>query len=774
MSSAESFSGSACSFNNKILPKQMKNSLIMGVVYLLINTSLFAQSGSISGTIVNQETGETMVGAHVVLAENNVAKATNELGKFQFKNLEAGNYTLTVSFIGFTKISQSVTVKNGAISSLNISLKPDVLSIQDVEVTQDLGQNVSTISEVDIQLRPIETSQDVLEIVPGLFIAQHAGGGKAEQIFLRGFDIDHGTDISLSVDGMPVNMVSHAHGQGYSDLHFVIPETIERVDFDKGPYYTDHGNLNTAGYADFYTKKRLANNYLKLEGGQFGTFRTVGMFDLLKGKTVEDPSLYLATEFFRTDGYFDSPQYFTRLNTLLKYHQKVSRNQTLELSASTFTSSWDASGQIPVRAVESGMITRFGAIDDTEGGQTSRTNLNAKLITETNDGGLVENQFYFSNYEFELVSNFTFYLEDPVNGDQITQTENRQIYGSKNSYWNDWSLFGLNASTEIGAGFRYDQVNDIRLSHTLARREVLDDLAKGDVRETNIFAYAEEQLSLSKKLSLTAGLRFDYFTFDYVDALTTNYERQVEDKGIVSPKLQLSYQATENVNLYVKSGIGFHSNDTRVVVAQNGQEILPKAYGIDIGTFWKPTRNLLINLAAWRLDLDQEFVYVGDAGIVETGGKTQRQGIDLSLRYQLTKWLYLNADANYTDPKSVDEAEGEDYIPLAPTFTSVGGLNFQTENGFSGSLRYRYLGDRAANEDNSVIAEGYTVVDAVLNYQVGAFDFGVYIQNLLNEEWNEAQFDTESRLQNEAVPVSEIHFTPGTPFQARFSIGMRF
>ena len=641
-------------------------------------------------------------------------------------------------------------------------------------MTQDLAQNASVISALDIELRPINTSQDVLKIVPGLFIAQHAGGGKAEQIFLRGFDIDHGTDIALSVDGMPVNMVSHAHGQGYSDLHFVIPETIERVAFDKGPYYANKGNFNTAGFAAFSTKKRLESNLFKVEGGQFGTFRTVGLFDLLASENADDPSLYLATEYFRTDGYFDSGQNFNRFNTLLKYNQRIADNKTIEISASAFTSSWDASGQIPVRAVESGQIGRFGAIDDTEGGETSRVNLNANVITDLSDGGVMQNQVFFSKYDFMLVSNFTFFLNDPINGDQITQWESRDIYGTNNSYWNNWDLFGLEASTEFGAGLRFDKTDDTRLARTLNRSEVLSDLARGDIQETNIFAYAEEQLSLSRKLELTAGLRYDFFTFDYVNALSQQYDRKVENKGILTPKLNLSYEAANNLNLYVKTGIGYHSNDTRVVVAQNGNEILPKAYGLDVGTLWKPTNNLLLNVAVWRLNLDQEFVYVGDEGVVEAGGKTKRQGIDLTVRYQISPWLYANMDMNYTDPEAVDEAEGQNFIPLAPTFTSIGGLNFEGKRGFSGSLRYRYLDDRAANEDNSVTAEGYFLMDAVLNYAVGSFDFGLSVENILNTEWREAQFDTESRLRNEAQPVSEIHFTPGTPFQARLSVSVKF
>ena len=380
------------------------------VLLCLITSSLAAQTGEIKGTIIDQDSGEPLVGASVAIAQTNVGAAANSYGKFSIQNLKSGEYELEISFVGFEKLSKKVMVTEGSATQVELSLKPSALSLGDVQVTQNLAQNASIISALDIELRPISTSQDVLKIVPGLFIAQHAGGGKAEQIFLRGFDIDHGTDIALSVDGMPVNMVSHAHGQGYSDLHFVIPETIERVAFDKGPYYANKGDFNTAGFAAFSTRKRLESNLFKVEGGQFGTFRTVGLFNLLEPKTTKDPSLYLATEYFRTDGYFESSQNFNRFNTLLKYHQRLSDNKTIELSTSAFTSSWDASGQIPLRAIESGQISRFGAIDDTEGGNTSRVNLNAKLTTDLSDGGIIENQVFMSKYDFKLVSNFTFFF----------------------------------------------------------------------------------------------------------------------------------------------------------------------------------------------------------------------------------------------------------------------------------------------------------------------------------------------------------------------------
>ncbi|WP_305981634.1 TonB-dependent receptor [Roseivirga thermotolerans] len=748
--------------------------LFICLIGLLVCTIGYGQQRTVAGTVRDAENAEPLPAATIYVQELNVGTTANAMGIFQFKNLPNGEYTLEISFVGFAKKIIPFTVASDSPQSIEVTMQPEVVRMEDVEVSQNLQYNATSFSAMDLRLRPIQTSQDVLKIVPGLFIAQHAGGGKAEQIFLRGFDIDHGTDISLEVDGMPVNMVSHAHGQGYADLHFVIPETIDRVAFDKGPYYSSIGNFNTAGYAHFYTKKRLSESSVKLEGGQFGTFRTVGLLNLISPQTTYAPSLYLATEFFRSDGYFESPQFFNRLNALLKYHQRLDSKRTLDISLSAFNSSWDASGQIPERAVENGTISRFGAIDDTEGGMTSRMNVNARLARELRNGAWTESQFYFTQYDFELVSNFTFFLNDPENGDQITQSEQRQIFGTRHNYWTEHQLLGISAQTELGVGFRHDINENVRLSRTLQRQTVLEDLAYGDVQETNIFAFAEEIFTLSPRFTMTTGLRFDHFTFDYRNKLSSTYERSAINKSVLSPKLQLSYQASERLNLYLKSGLGFHSNDSRVVVQQTGREILPKAYGVDVGIHWKPVDRLLINAALWRLDLDQEFVYVGDAGIVEPSGKTRREGIDLSIRYQANAWLYFTSDVNYTIPRAVGTAEGEHFIPLAPTFTSIGGLTAELTNALSGSLRYRFMDNRPANEDNSLHAEGYFLMDAVLNYTLGTFELGLSIENLTNAAWKEAQFETESQLRNESKPISEIHFTPGTPFQARLSATVRF
>ena len=606
--------------------------------------------------------------------------------------------------------------------------------------------------------------------MPGLFIGQHAGGGKAEQIFLRGFDIDHGTDIGITVDGLPVNMVSHAHGQGYADLHFVIPETVDKIDFGKGPYYADKGNFATAGYVNFKTKRNLDHSSIKIEKGQFSTNRILGMFDVLNNKKHD---AYIATEYISTDGPFESPQNFNRINLFGKYTGNITPLDKLGVTFSHLTSKWDASGQIPQRAVDLGMISRFGAIDDTEGGNTGRTNVMINYEKFIDEQSFIKSSIFYSKYDFELYSNFTFFLEDEINGDQIKQKESRNIYGLNSDYYRSFSFNEVEATLQAGVNLRNDQSNNNELSHTLNRSQTLAQIQFGNINETNLGTYINTNFYY-KKWTFNPSIRLDYFDFQYNDALQTTYLTQTSSKTIISPKLNVLYDYTQNLQLYLKGGKGFHSNDTRVILAQNGKETLPSAYGLDAGLVWKPVPKLLVNTAYWYLFLEQEFVYVGDAGIVEPSGKTRRQGIDLSIRYQPLKWLFWNFDTNYTHARSIEEEIGNDYIPLAPDFIIESGLSAIHKSGIYGGANVRHIKDRPANEDNSIIAEGYTVVDLNMGYKWKSLNFSIQIQNLLNTEWNETQFATESRLQNETTAVEEIHFTPGSPFFIKGVIEYRF
>ena len=397
--------------------------------------------GTVTGNVQEENSTEALIGAHIILAGTTMGTIADVHGNFRLKNIKPGMYTVQVTFIGYQIFSERVEVKDQSVVTLEVRMKPGDIQLGDITVTASAEQSINTLSQLDIKLRPTNTSQDILRMVPGLFIAQHAGGGKAEQIFLRGFDIDHGTDVNLEVDGLPVNMVSHAHGQGYSDLHFVIPEMVNYVDFDKGPYYADKGDFTTAGYVDFQTKNSLDKNFIKLEGGQFGTGRGVVGVNLVSS-TRSRTNAYIASEFFRSNGYVESPQNFNRFNIMSKISTQLKNNDKLTIGTSFFTSRWDASGQIPTRAIESGMITRFGSIDNTEGGETSRANLYLKHVHEFANGAYLSQQVYGVCNDFNLFSNFTFYLNDPMHGDQIEQKESRMIYGYKANYNASGLVFG--------------------------------------------------------------------------------------------------------------------------------------------------------------------------------------------------------------------------------------------------------------------------------------------------------------------------------------------
>ncbi|WP_394801246.1 TonB-dependent receptor [Hanstruepera flava] len=745
----------------------LKNNSFYFLVLLCIGHTMWSQD-TIKGFVFD-EYGQPLENAYIYNKTSTSHAHALANGSFILENNKKGD-TINIGLLGYQKKNIVVTSLHFT-EGMEVRLQPKTILLNELVITEQVNA-LNSVAKIDLETTPVNSSQEVLRKVPGLIIGQHAGGGKAEQIFLRGFDIDHGTDINLAVDGMPVNMVSHAHGQGYSDLHFLIPETINAINFGKGPYYANKGDFTTAGYVDFNTKDKLESSEISLSYGQFNSLRTLGMFDLLKNN--KRSNAYVALEYIEFDGPFDSPQNFNRLNLFGKFSTYLKGNDKLSLSVSHFTSRWDASGQIPQRAVDSGLITRWGAIDDTEGGNTSRSNVNISYDAMLKENLQFKSNVFYSKYDFELFSNFTFFLEDPINGDQIKQHESRNIYGFNTQFINDTKLGSIETQLTSGFGLRLDQVNDVELSHTLNRNETLDFLALGNVNQTNMYGFLNANFELGKFI-VAPALRLDYFKFMYNDDLITAYETQAETKTTLSPKLNVFFNQNSNLQWYLKSGIGFHSNDARVVVAQSGEEILPKAYGTDLGTIWKPFPKMVFNTALWYLFLEQEFVYVGDAGIVEPSGKSERYGLDIGVRYQFTDWLYFDTDATFTHARSVDEPKGADYIPLAPDFTLTGGLAINDLKGFSAGIRYRYVDDRPANEDNSIVAEGYFVTDINMNYAFTKnLSLGMLIENVFDTEWNETQFATESRLQNELEPVEEIHFTPGTPFFIKGVVSYRF
>lgn len=645
------------------------------------------------------------------------------------------------------------------------------ITLKEVTITHSGGSVAGSfhiLSRIDLSLQPIHSAQDLLRLVPGLFIAQHQGGGKAEQIFLRGFDADHGTDVNITTDGIPVNMVSQAHGQGYADMHFIIPETIGSYDFGKGPYYADKGDFTTAGYVAYDTKKALENSMVKIEGGQFNTGRIVTLLNLLSSSArKKGQSAYIAAEGLYSDGPFHYPEHFDRGNLFGKWITPLTRSSTATLIVSTFASKWRAAGEIPERAVAEGYINdRFGVIDSAQGGNTSRTNASLRIDTRLGDHLHLENQAWYSRYAFDLLSNFTYFYFYPTTGDEFRQHEKRNCWGYTGRLTAVKNRGNATLTSAVGWGLRYDRITPSFLAHTVGGDSILDYVQLGNIRETALNAWWSETLEKGRWL-FNIGARLDYLHFVYNDHAA---------KAIVSPKLNIQYDAGEGMQVYLKLGKGFHSNDARVVIAGQGHAVLPAAYGADLGINWKPVPNLFINAALWYLYLQQEFTYGADLGdqAVSPGGRTRREGVDFSARYQFTPWLFGNLNVDLARPRDLDAAKGQNYLPLAPTFSSTAALSFRLPAGWNGGISYRYLHARPANEDNTLVAKGYFITDLSLNYTQKRYEAGISVENLFNRSWYEGQFAYTSRLRYEPAPVDGMSFTPGTPFFAKLKLTVFF
>jgi outer membrane cobalamin receptor len=754
----------------------LKKSLLFISMFMI--TGLTYAQHLFKGKVIDELTHEPVEYASVVSILSGKSAATDRFGNFQL-SLPADTATLQLSYIGYrTKIIRATSDPRRIV----VSISRGAIDLKEVQISPDLDNgSFHTLSALDLNLRPVNSSQDLMRLVPGLFIAQHMGGGKAEQIFVRGFDADHGTDINVSVDGMPVNMASHIHGQGYADLHFLIPETVSTFDYGKGPYYTEKGDFATAGYLNFSTKDALDRSMVSLEAGQFNTFRAMAMLNLLDSTARnKGENWYIAGEYNYTDGPFTFAEHYKRFNAFSKYTKQLNANNKLSLSASAFTTTWRASGEIPQRAVAGGTtaidansnpviipryanpIGRFGTIDSAQGGKTSRFNFIAKLNTDLGNNLSLENEAYYTHYNFLLHVNSTFFADTAGGERENNQDRDMFGYNGKLTKRNDWGNVIL--TSLVGAGARFDRTYGTERSFVTEQYQFLKYFEFGNIKQNNSNVYLDETLQSGKWL-INAGARVDYFNFNYHDTTKT--------KVIVSPKVNIQYTASDAIQFYLKTGKGFHSNNAVTVIGNNNFETLPAAYGADLGLNWKPIPHLYVNAALWYLYLQQEFVYDDDGNIVP-GGKTRRTGVDFSARYQFTHWLFADLNINLARPRLADSAKNTGYLPLAPTFTSTGGLDFKFDNGINGGLSYRYLHSRPGNNTNTLIADGYFVTDVKINYTKKHYEIGLTIENLLNTKWNEFEAEEVSQLRGETAPVDQMSFTPGTPFFAKLRVAVFF
>jgi hypothetical protein len=762
-------------FATRILKSPATNFQRMNKTVLIIFLFLFQFFWSVSqtlikGRVIDRISGEPLENAVVSAGEKGKSAISDQQGHFELKT--SGNPdSIFISFVGYLRQERTIRrqgdfclieMVRGSVDLSTITIHP-------------LSNNASfsTITSIDLNLHALNSAQDLMRLVPGLSLMQHQGGGLADHIFFRGFDADHGTDVSVSVDDMPLNLVSHAHGQGFSDLHFVIPELITSLEYGKGPYYTDHGDFNTAGYLGFKTADVLEKSEVKLEGGQFGTGRLMAAVDLLgEAARRRGETAYLAGEGYYSNGPFDYAEHFNRGSLFGKYILRLSPKNQLKITGSMFNSIWRSSGEIPRRAVTEGIISRWGFIDSAQGGNTARATGIARLNTSISDKLILENQLYYTRYFFNLNYDETFFVIDPINGDQLRQRESRDSYGYtgkliSHAYLKNNAIL----TSTAGVGFQMNAIHGSELSHTKDFNEVIYYIQHGNPREWTLNGFVDEQYRAGNWL-FDAGIRLDYLNFYYQNLLSST--QPAIGKAIASPKLNLNYTFNDHFQAYAKLGRGFHSNDVKIVAQNKGLDDLPPAYGADLGINWKPADRLYLNAAVWYLFLAQEFTYNGDDGTFSPGDKTKREGIDFSVRYEICTWLYADFDIIFCQARDVQAPKGDNYLPLSVPLYGTAGMYVKLPHGFSGGWNCRYMKNRPANSDNSLTAQGYLLNDLTANYTKKRFEIGLEIQNLFNAKWQDAQYEVVSKLKNESVPVDDVSFTPGMPFFAKLKFAVFF
>lgn len=626
-----------------------------------------------------------------------------------------------------------------------------------------------TVTARQLANRPLLRPAEVLESVPGLIVTQHSGDGKANQYFLRGFSLDHGTDFYTTIEGMPTNLTTHAHGQGYNDLNFLIPELISSVMYKKGPYYATEGDFASTGSAHIHYVDSLPSGIASITVGSFGQKRVLNAnsYELKGGK------LLYAFEYFHNDGPWEKPEGYQRLNGVVSYAKEEGRD-SYKVTAMGYKGGWDATNHVPLRAIDSGIIGTYGSLDPSDGGKTHRYSLSAELIHRDNEGTTSANA-YVIDYGLDLFSNFTYYLNDPVRGDQFEQKDSRTILGANVGRVSIGSLAGMNTVQSYGFQLRNDAIRNVALYNT-QNRVVYNTLTSDRVNVTDAALYYQNELTLAEKVRMIAGIRGDLYRFD-VASDVNSADSAVKTAAVTSPKLSFIFGPWRDTELFLNTGYGFHSNDARGVAhAISPATPLVRTKGGEIGVRTRALDHLQSSLALWMMDSDSELVFAGDTGGTEPTGPSRRSGVEWANYWTPTPRFILDADvaisrARYKDPAS----SGGVYVPEAIEQTvSIGATVTEYEEYFGG-LRLRYFGSRALTEDNSIRSKPSTLVNLKVGRHLSKnLDLSVDVYNLFDRKTYDIEYYYTSRLAAESTPIMDHMVHPGEPRSARLTLTYRY
>ena len=630
-----------------------------------------------------------------------------------------------------------------------------------------LSSSEGLVGYSDFSTRPLQRVGELVEVVPGMVATQHSGEGKANQYFLRGMNLDHGTDFSVYFEDMPVNFRSHAHGQGYLDLNFVIPEIVSTIRYAKGPYRADRGDFSTAGTASMRIYDQVEKPFIDLGIGSDGYLRSVG------AASMEAFSGHLlgAVEFLRNDGPWDLSGNIQKDNLLVKYSGQH-RGYDTKLLASYYTNAWNSTDQIPERLVSLGRIGRFGYVDPTLGGNSKR----ATLI------GGIENDYlsvggFISDYALDLFGNFTYTLEDRKNGDQHQQVDRRTIYGG-----HAHRVFEINNTTELNLGLdlRIDDIDHAdlygttsRIRHKSIRQDSIDWLSVG--------TFAELKIHLTEKLRGHIGIRQDFYDFDVDASLQENSGSDSETHWI--PSLGAAYAVNDTTEVYVNWGKGFHSNDVRgktirvdpiTLLPVDTVDLFVDQEGAEIGIRTEPWSNLHISMTYFWFESDSELLFVGDTGSTEPSDGSKRSGFETNIFWNLSDFWTIDLLASIVDSEFKNVESHLNAIPNAHGRVIGAGITYVNLDNWTASLRIRHFGDAALTEDNSQRHESTTLFNLGISYDFGSVETGVELINLFDAQDIDIAYWYASQLPDETEPVEDIHFHPTDPFSVRASLRWKF
>jgi hypothetical protein len=640
----------------------------------------------------------------------------------------------------------------------------NVIAPADLEARPTDAASERRLSGETLNTRPVTRPGEILEAVPGLIVTQHSGEGKANQYFLRGFNLDHGTDIGLHLDGMPINSRTHAHGQGYADLNFMIPELVDNLLVRKGPYWANEGDFSSAGAVHISYADRLEKNLVSVTGGSFGYWRGLAAGSIALGSGT----LLGAAEIERYNGPWDVPDGVRKYNGVLRYSEGTEDNG-FALTGMAYTNTWHATNHVALRAVDQGQISRFGTLDPSDAGDSQRHSLSARW-SQKDDRTADRVEAYFVYSTLNLFNNFTYFLNDPVNGDQFQQSDKRALYGFNASHTTFHRLARLEAETTVGLQVRHDSI-DLGLFNTVQKVPV-STIRTDHVEETSASLYVQEKIKWTDWLRSTVGLRGDLFWA--TDASDQPGNSSSSTAFMPNPKAGLVFGPFAKTEFYVNAGFGFHSNDVRGI--SQGAPLLVQSRGAEIGARTQAIKGLDSSVALFVLDFDSELVFGGDAGDTSPNRASRRLGVEWNNRYRPVSWATFDGDVAYTQARFQDGSNPVGaFIPDAPAVVMSAGITLGGDLGWFGALRWRYFGPRPLIEDGSVYSGATSLFNARAGY---SFESGLKVTldalNLLNTQADQITYYYQSQLQGESAPVNDTHFHPVEPLAFRLTVAKAF